>query len=151
MEDHAARSEGLSQILNEARDLMVCGTAGSIHEALPAIACTMPDLVLAELNLPGVRAFELITELRLLDRSVKLLVISVHHESLHAARAIRAGADGYILKQEDPDEIVDAIRDVLKGHIYISEEVMEGPQSGGQNWSFRQKHSTFGSSKRFRI
>jgi DNA-binding NarL/FixJ family response regulator len=133
VEDHPTFREGLVQILNDAGDLTVCGTAGAVDQALPAIARTKPDLVLVDISLPGKSGLELIKQLRAVDRAVKVLVISMHDESLYAARVLRSGGDGYIMKQEDPDEIVDAIHDVLQGHIYVSEAVMESTEAGGRN------------------
>jgi DNA-binding NarL/FixJ family response regulator len=133
VEDHPTFREGLAQILNDAGDLTVCGTAGTVDQALPAIARTKPDLVLVDISLPGKSGLELIKRLRAVDRAVKLLVISMHDESLYAARVLRSGGDGYIMKQEDPDEIVYAIHDVLEGHIYVSEEVMESARGGGRS------------------
>jgi DNA-binding NarL/FixJ family response regulator len=89
-----------------------------------AIAQLKPDLALVDITLPGKSGLELIKELRAVNRRVKLLVISMHDEALYADRVLRAGGDGYIMKQEDPEEIIHAIRDVLGGHIYVSEEVL---------------------------
>jgi DNA-binding NarL/FixJ family response regulator len=86
--------------------------------------------VLVDISLPGRSGLDLIKELRSADCDVKLLVISMHDEALYADRVLRAGGDGYVMKQEDPEEIIQAIRDVLEGHIYVSEEVMEGAASG---------------------
>lgn len=115
--------EGLAQILNQEAGLSVCGAAGTAAQALKAIARLQPDLVLVDIGLPGKSGLELIKEVRAADRKVKLLVISMHDEALYADRVLRAGGDGYIMKQEDPEEIVHAIRDVLSGHIYVSEDV----------------------------
>src|SRR5208283_1995201 len=119
VEDHPTFRQGVIQILNSEKYLKVCGAAGTVNQALPAIARTKPDLVLVDISLPGRSGLELIKELRSVDRKVKLLVISMHDEALYAARVLRAGGDGYIMKQEDPDEIVRAIRDVLAGRIYV--------------------------------
>ena len=133
VEDHPTFRQGVIQILNSEKYLKVCGAAGTVNQALPAIARTKPDLVLVDISLPGRSGLELIKELRSVDRKVKLLVISMHDEALYAARVLRAGGDGYIMKQEDPDEIVRAIRDVLAGRIYVSEAVMESSQGGGRS------------------
>jgi DNA-binding NarL/FixJ family response regulator len=130
VEDHPTFREGLTQILNSAGDLTVCGMAATADQALPAIARAKPDLVLVDISLPGRSGLELIKEVRSVDRSVKLLVISMHDEAIYAARVLRSGGDGYIMKQEDPEEIIYAIHDVLAGHIYVSEEVMESTRSG---------------------
>lgn len=139
VEDHPTFREGLVQIFNNAGDLTVCGMAGTVDQALPGIARTRPDLVLVDISLPGKSGLELIKELRSVDRAVKLLVISMHDEALYAARVLRLGGDGYIMKQEDPDEIVYAIHDVLGGHIYVSEEVMESTRSGRRSRRFDEK------------
>jgi DNA-binding NarL/FixJ family response regulator len=141
VQDHPAFGEGLTQILNDAGDLTVCGTASAVHQALPAIARAKPDLVLVDINLTGKGGLELIKALRSVDRPVKLLAISEHKEAPHAARVLRSGGDGYMVKQEDPDEIVNAIHDVLEGHIYVSEEVMESTRGGGRSRSFRRENS----------
>jgi DNA-binding NarL/FixJ family response regulator len=124
VEDHPAFREGLVQILNREPDLCVCGSAKNAEEAPLLIASLKPALVLVDLSLPGKSGLELIRELRVTDREIKILVISMHDEALYADRVLRAGGDGYIMKQEDPEEIIHAIRDVLAGHIYVSEEVL---------------------------
>ena len=108
----------------------MCGEAGDAEHALQAIARLKPDLVLVDITLPGKSGLELIKELRSRNSEVKMLVVSMHDEALYADRVLRAGGDGYIMKQEDPEEIVHAIRDVLGGHIYVSEEVLAGTTKG---------------------
>ena len=129
VEDHPAFREGLVQILNCEEDLTVCGKAGDAIQAFKSISQLEPDLVLVDITLPGKSGLELIKEIRMVNRKVKLLVISMHDEALYADRVLRAGGDGYIMKQEDPEEILNAIRDVLAGRIYVSEAVMAS-QSG---------------------
>jgi DNA-binding NarL/FixJ family response regulator len=124
VEDHPVFRQGLVQILNGENDLAVCGTAGTANQALRAISRLKPDLVLVDISLPGKSGFQLIKEIRSKNRKIKLLVVSMHDEALYADRVLRAGGDGYIMKQEDPEEIVHAIHDVLAGHIYVSEEVL---------------------------
>ena len=130
VEDHPVFREGMAQIVSGESDLHVCGTAGTAAEALKEIPRIKPDLVLVDLGLPGKSGLELIKEIRTVDRAIKLLVISMHDEALYADRVLRAGGDGYIMKQENPEEIVHAIRDVLGGHIYVSEEVMASGNNG---------------------
>jgi DNA-binding NarL/FixJ family response regulator len=140
VEEHLTYRQGMIQILNDESDLTVCGSAGTVEQALPAIARTKPELVLVDISLPGRRGLELLKEIRLLDRHVKLLVISMHDEALFAAKALRAGGDGYITKEEDPDEIVHAVRDLLEGHMYVSEGVMESTRGGGRSHNANEQN-----------
>jgi DNA-binding NarL/FixJ family response regulator len=126
VEDHPVFREGLVQVISREHDLQVCGQAGDAEGAFEEIKRLKPDLALVDISLPGKNGLALIKEIREVNRRVKLLVISMHDEALYANRVLRAGGDGYIMKQEDPEEVVDAIRDVLAGHIYVSEEVLAG-------------------------
>ena len=132
VEDHPVFREGLVQIINSERDLTVCGEAEDAEQALEAIPGLKPDLVLVDITLPGKSGLELIKDLRARDGGLKLLVLSMHDEALYADRVLRAGGDGYIMKEEDPEEVVHAIRDVLSGRIYVSEQVMAGKKKGVQ-------------------
>jgi DNA-binding NarL/FixJ family response regulator len=124
VEDHPVFRQGLKQMVNGEKDLSVCGESGDAESAFSAIKRLKPDLVLVDITLPGESGLDLIKRVRKAQPSSKLLVVSMHDEALYANRVLRAGASGYIMKQEDPDEIVHAIRDVLGGHIYLSEEVL---------------------------
>jgi len=128
LEDHPIFRRGLAQILNDEPDLKVCGEAGTTAEALPAVLALKPDLVVVDISLPGTSGLQFIKELRKKDKRTKLLVVSMHDEALYANRVLRAGGDGYIMKQESPEEIVHAIRDVLGGHLYLSESVLGAPR-----------------------
>jgi DNA-binding NarL/FixJ family response regulator len=135
VEDHPVYAEGLEEILKGEPGLTLCGRAGSAEAALRAIATLSPDLVLVDITLPGMSGLDLIKKLRPKYPKIKLLVISMREEQLYAARVLRAGGDGYVMKQQDPEEIIDAIRDVLAGRIYVSEEVLVGdrkPSRGGR-------------------
>lgn len=124
VEDHPVFRDGLANVLNAETDLVVCGEAGDARQGLRSIVKLKPDLAVIDLGLPDKSGLELIREVRAMKLPAKLLVVSMFDEALYAQRVLRAGGDGYIMKQEDPDEIVHAIRDVLRGHIYVSEEVL---------------------------
>lgn len=124
VEDHPVFREGLVRMLSTEKDLEVCGEAGDYDQGLKNIQRFKPDIVLVDLELPGKSGLDLIKKIRALKLPVKLLVVSMYDEALYADRVLRAGGDGYIMKEESPEEIVHAIRDVLDGHIYVSEEVM---------------------------
>lgn len=124
VEDHPVFREGLVRMLNTETDLEVCGEAGDFEAGLKGIKKQKPDLVLVDLELPDKSGLDLIKKVRSLKIPVKMLVVSMYDEALYADRVLRAGGDGYIMKEESPEEITRAIRDVLDGHIYVSEEVM---------------------------
>ena len=132
VEDHPIFREGLVQIINSEEDLTVCGEAEDAEHALEAIPGLKPDLVLVDISLPGKSGLELIKDLRARKSGGKLLVLSMHDEALYADRVLRAGGDGYIMKEEDPEEVVHAIRDVLSGRIYVSEQVLAGGTKAAQ-------------------
>jgi DNA-binding NarL/FixJ family response regulator len=123
VEDHPVYAEGLVEVLKSESGLTVCGQASSAEDALRDIPRLKPDLVLVDITLPGLSGLELIKRLRPKHPQMKLLVISMREEQLYAARVLRAGGDGYVMKQQDPEEIIAAIRDVLAGRIYVSEDI----------------------------
>ena len=107
-------------------DLVVCGQAETAAQALDGINRCQPDLVLMDLSLPGRGGLELTKDLRALHPALLVLVVSMHDESLFAERVLRAGALGYIMKQEGPDKMIAAIRHTLRGEVYVS------PKTAGQ-------------------
>jgi DNA-binding NarL/FixJ family response regulator len=126
VDDHPVFRHGLEQLVNAEPDLTVCGTSGTVAQALKGIERTQPNLVLVDISLPDRSGLDLIKELRTKNRTLKLLVVSMHDEALYANRVLRAGGDGYVMKDEEPGEIIDAIHDILEGHIYVSEQVLSG-------------------------
>ena len=139
VEDHPVFREGLKQLVNRESDLTVGGEAADCDQALKGIPRLNPDLVLVDLTLPGKSGLELIRALRAVNRQIKVLVVSMHDEALYADRVLRAGGDGYIMKQEDPEEIIHAIRDVLGGHIYVSEEVLANTPKAARKFTPKVK------------
>ena len=130
VEDHPVFREGLIQLINGESDLRVCGSSDNAEQAFREIERLNPSVALVDLSLPGKNGLALIKQLRASSRKAKLLVVSMHDEAVYAERVLRAGGDGYIMKEEDPEEIVHAIRDVLAGHIYVSEEVFAAQRNG---------------------
>jgi len=124
VEDHPVFREGLVRMVGTEKDLEICGEAGDYEIGLKNIQQFRPDIALVDLELPGKSGLDLIKKIRSLKLPVKLLVVSMYDEALYADRVLRAGGDGYIMKEESPEEIIHAIRDVLDGHIYLSEEVL---------------------------
>jgi len=127
--NHPAFCESLVPLINGENDLTVCGKAGCDKNAFRDIRRLRPDLAVIDLELSEKIGVDLIKQVRSLKLPVKLLVLSLHDKALLAQRVLRAGGDGYILKQEDPPEIINAIRDVLNGRIYVSEEVLASRSS----------------------
>ena len=125
LDDHPIMRQGLAQLLAHEPDLQVCGEANEAREALDKIHKCMPDLLLADISLPDRSGLELIKDLQLQCPELKILVLSMHDESLYAERALRAGAKGYIMKRESTKNVIDATRRILEGKLYISNAVAE--------------------------
>lgn len=123
VDDHPVVRERLAEVFSREPDLMVCGEADSRHGALEAIADTAPDLALLDLTLKHSDGLELIKDIRARWPGLKILVVSMHDEAVYAERAIRAGARGYISKQEATRRILIAVRQVLAGQTYLSDSV----------------------------
>jgi len=123
VEDHPVTREGFAQLLNFQKDLEVCGQAGIAAQALTEITVLNPDLVIVDISLAGTSGIELIKDLVSRDPILKILVLSMHDESLYAERALRAGARGYVMKQVATEYVMAAIRHVLRGGVYLSERM----------------------------
>ncbi len=114
--------ERLAEVIQREPDLSVCGEAEERHRALEGIRTARPDLAIIDLTLKDSHGLDLIKDLRIAHPEVAILVVSMHDDSLHAERVIHAGALGYITKQEATKSILLAIRTVLAGEIYLSDE-----------------------------
>jgi DNA-binding NarL/FixJ family response regulator len=123
VDDHPLVRERLAEIINREADLHVCGEAEDRHEAIEAAQATRPDLVIIDLTLKNSDGLELIKDLHARSPGLRMLVVSMHDESLYAERVIRAGAMGYITKQEATRNILAAIRRILEGTIYLNERL----------------------------
>lgn len=126
VEDHPIVRQGLAQIINEQPDLTVVGEADTAARALELIrAGTPPDLVILDVSLPKTNGLELIKQIKFELPHLKMLIISMHDESLYAERALRAGARGYVMKREPSQKMLLAINHVLKGEIYVSDRMKQ--------------------------
>jgi len=121
--EHSMVCAGLAQLINQELDLSVCSHAQDQHEALEAIAKLKPDLVILDISLQGTVGIEFIKEIQLRSVGLPLLILSVHKESFYAERALRAGARGYILGLEAPEKLILAIHRIMKGEVYVSEQL----------------------------
>jgi len=120
VDDHPIVREGIAAVINRERDMEVCGQAGGLAEAMRLHREEKPDIVVADVSLADGNGLELVKELVAQNADVKVLVQSMHEESLYAERSLRAGARGYINKEEAPTQLITAIRQVLKGRVYLS-------------------------------
>jgi DNA-binding NarL/FixJ family response regulator len=125
VDDHPVFREGLARLLGQEEDLSVCGEAVDAAEALKRIAALKPDLAMIDISLEGVGGLDLVKMLRDRYPAMRLLVVSMHPESLYAERALRAGANGYIMKRESGRALISAVRHVLGGKTHISAEINE--------------------------
>lgn len=123
VDDHPIVRQGMSQLLNREPDLMVCGEADSAHQALTLLKTVKPDIAIIDVSLEDRNGIELLKDILVRFPKLPVLVLSMHHESLYAERALHAGAKGYIMKQEAPDKVLVAIRTILGGEVYVSEKM----------------------------
>ena len=123
VDDHPMTRFGIARLIEQEADLAVCGEAASAQCALAAVKALKPRLVLADLTMPGGEGLEFIKDMRAFHPGIVVLVVSMHDESLYAERALRAGAHGYIMKNEGGEKLVEAIRHVLRGKTYLSESM----------------------------
>jgi DNA-binding NarL/FixJ family response regulator len=123
VDDHPMMRQGIAHFIETEPDLSVCGQAENARDALAAVSALNPDLVLADISLPGKNGLELIKDFQALLPGLPVLVVSTHDETLYAERVLRAGGRGYIMKQEGGQKLLQAIRQVLGGKIYVSEKI----------------------------
>jgi DNA-binding NarL/FixJ family response regulator len=125
VDDHPLVRSGFVQLISDEPDLEVCGEAPGESEAMQLVAGTAPDLVIIDLSLAGGSGINLIQRIKAHHGDVCMLVVSMHDESLFAERVLAAGALGYLNKQEAPSNIIRAIRRVLEGKVYVSDNLNE--------------------------
>ncbi len=123
VDDHPIVRQGLMQLINPEADMTIVGQGEDAYQALKLIRQLKPDLTLLDISLKDTGGIELLKEMRAQDPELRVLILSMHDESLYAERALRAGARGYVMKQEAPQVLLQAIRKVLKGEVYVSEKM----------------------------
>jgi len=125
VDDHPIIREGLAQMINREPDLAVCGDAQEMHEALQAIDAHKPHILIVDISLNGPDGLDLLKNIRSKDPSLPVLILSMHDEAIYAERALRAGANGYIMKQEATERVLIALRRILNREIYVSDRVAD--------------------------
>jgi len=123
VDDHPIVRQGLTLLINRESDLTVCGEAEAAHTAILAIAAAKPDILIVDISLNGPDGLDLLKDVRTRYPDLPVLILSMHDESIYAERALRAGAQGYIMKQEATDKVLVAIRRILSREIYVSEHI----------------------------
>lgn len=137
VDDHPIMRHGLAQLIRAEEGLDVCGGAGTAADGLRAVGECSPDLVVVDLTLPDKNGLELLKDIQALHPGTLCIVLSMHDESVYAERALRAGARGYVMKEAAADHLVEAIRRVLGGGIYVSNamasRMLEGMTAGARS------------------
>jgi DNA-binding NarL/FixJ family response regulator len=123
IDDHPIVRQGLALFIDREPDLMVCGEADGAASALQAIRDAVPDFIVLDISLDGPDGLELLKVVRSEYPSLPVLILSMHDESAYAERALRAGANGYIMKQEATEKVLTAIRQILRGDVYLSDRL----------------------------
>jgi DNA-binding NarL/FixJ family response regulator len=121
VDDHPIVRQGLAMLINREPDLVVCGEEEEAQAAIKAIARMRPDILIVDISLNGPDGLDLIKAVRATQDGAPILVLSMHDELIYAERALRAGASGYIMKQEGTERVLVALRRILKGEVYLSD------------------------------
>ena len=125
VDDHPIVRQGLSLLIDREPDLSVCGEAEDAHSVFHAITTLRPDLVVLDISLNGPDGLDVLKEIRTKTGSLPILILSMHDESIYAERAMRAGANGYIMKHEAAEKVLVAIRRILHGEVYLSDRLTD--------------------------
>src|SRR5678810_868597 len=121
VDDHPIVRQGLALLINQETDLVVCGEAEEASGAMHVLSSSRPDVLIVDLSLNGPDGLDLLKNIRNVYPTLPVLILSMHDESIYAERALRAGANGYIMKQEATERVLIAIRRILKGDVYLSD------------------------------
>lgn len=130
VDDHPMTRDGIAQLINEQTDLEVCGQASTAAEALSLTAEKKPQIIVLDLTLPDRSGIELIRDLKAISTEIRILVLTMHDEEVYGERALRAGADGYLMKVEGGRKLLNAIQSVIAGEISVSTTLSSGIMRG---------------------
>ncbi|HEY9153854.1 MAG TPA: response regulator transcription factor [Opitutaceae bacterium] len=123
VDDHPLLRRGLAELINQEADMTFCGEAEDSPTAMKLISQVKPDLVIVDISLKGYNGIELIKNIKAFDPKIQILVLSMHDESVYAMRVLRAGAKAYVMKQEVVDKVMEAVRRIRAGKVFVSERV----------------------------
>ncbi len=123
VDDHPIVRQGLALLINREPDLVVCGEAEEAQGALHVLSSSRPDVLIVDISLNGPDGLDLLKTIRTTHPTLPVLILSMHDESIYAERALRAGANGYIMKQEATEKVLVAVRRILSGEIYVSDRI----------------------------
>src|SRR6202167_4609371 len=123
VDDHPIVRQGLALLINREPDLVVCGEAEEALAAMHVLASARPDVLIVDISLNGPDGLDLLKNIRTTHATLPVLILSMHDESIYEERALRAGANGYIMKEEATEEVLVALRRILSGEIYVSDRV----------------------------
>lgn len=125
VDDHPILREGLAKLINQQDDMVVCGEGSDVTNSKIEIRNTRPDVTVVDISLGKSSGLRLIEELKHDYPEIKIMTFSMHDESTYAERCLKAGAMGYLMKQEPPESVIEAIRSILQGNIYISNKLQQ--------------------------
>jgi DNA-binding NarL/FixJ family response regulator len=123
VDDHPIVRQGLALLINREQDLVVCGEAEDAQSAMQSVNAVRPDIMVVDISLSGPDGLDLLKDVRMRHPDLPVLILSMHDESIYAERALRAGAQGYIMKQEATEKVLVALRRILSHEIYVSERI----------------------------
>jgi len=133
VDDHPVLRKGLVRLIDSKNEFVVCGEASTAADAMALIRELGPHLAIVDIGLPGASGIELTKTIRAEFQKLPVLILSMHEEAFYATRALRAGAMGYIVKQDAIDNIADALREALNGRCYLSPVIAAQLQHNGPN------------------
>lgn len=125
IDDHPLLRQGISTMINQQKDFVVCGETDDARKSISTIQSTQPDIVILDLSLKGASGIEVLKDIKVHFPKLKVLILSMHDEAVYGPRALRAGASGYIMKQEAPENVIGALRKILNNGVYLSEQLGE--------------------------